>query len=195
MRGTVFAADSYETQKPRSEYRPPEVSVPPAKSHNSSYKIPRGRVTHGERIGREQVDEHDDNAILLWREFRNIYDEVTQQSSLPLYLVVREALKNLKQEIANSVSCVRKDAEGKWIITRTDKENIERLEGLTNLFSLTRFLANKTEQVKVDFERNLGLLGAFAGEVLAGGNGSRCEGSGSQEAREKVEISGVGGYD
>ena len=47
---------------------------------------------------REHVDEHDYNAILLWREFRNIYDEVTQQSSLPLYLVVREALKNLKQE-------------------------------------------------------------------------------------------------
>lgn len=42
---------------------------------------------------REHVDEHDYNAILLWREFRNIYDEVTQQSSLPLYLVVREALK------------------------------------------------------------------------------------------------------
>ncbi len=36
-------------------------------------------------------------------------------------------------------------------------------------------------------------LGVFAGEVLAGGNGSRCEGSGSQEAKEKVEISGVGG--
>ena len=89
---------------------------------------------------REQVDEHDYNAILLWREFRNIYDEVPQQSSLPLYLVVREALKNLKQEIANGVSCGRKDADGKWIVTRTDQENLDRLEELTNLFSPTRFL-------------------------------------------------------
>ena len=78
--------------------------------------------------------------ILLWREFRNIYDEVPQQSSLPLYLVVREALKNLKQEIANGVSCGRKDADGKWIVTRTDQENLDRLEELTNLFSPTRFL-------------------------------------------------------
>ncbi|MDR3815244.1 MAG: hypothetical protein Q3X76_04525 [Akkermansia sp.] len=37
------------------------------------------------REWREQVDEHDYNAILLWREFMNIYDEVPQQSSLPLY--------------------------------------------------------------------------------------------------------------
>lgn len=31
---------------------------------------------------REHVDESDYNAILLWREFRNIYDEVTLQLSL-----------------------------------------------------------------------------------------------------------------
>lgn len=107
---------------------------------------------------REHVDESDYNAILLWREFRNIYDEVTQQSSLPLYLVVREALKNLKQEIANGVSYGRKDADGNWIVTRTDEQNLDRLEELTNLFSLTRFLANKKEQVKVDFKRKFGSL-------------------------------------
>lgn len=45
-------------------------------------------------------------------------------------------------------------------------------------------------QLELDFA-HVG-LGVFAGEVLAGGNGSRCEGSGSQEAKEKVEISGVG---
>ena len=115
---------------------------------------------------REQVDEHDYNAILLWREFRNIYDEVTQQSSLPLYLVVREALKNLKQEIANGASYGRKDADGNWIVTRTDQENLDRLEELTNLFSLTRFLANKTEQVKVDFKRKFGLLAEQYREVI-----------------------------
>ena len=48
-----------------------------------------------------------------------------------------------------------------------------------------------TGQLELDFA-HVG-LGVFAGEVLAGGNGSRCEGSGSQEAKEKVEISGVGG--
>lgn len=115
---------------------------------------------------REHVDEHDYNAILLWREFRNIYDEVTQQSSLPLYLVVREALKNLKQEIANGASYGRKDADGNWIVTRTDQENLDRLEELTNLFSLTRFLANKTEQVKVDFKRKFGLLAEQYREVI-----------------------------
>lgn len=115
---------------------------------------------------REHVDEHDYNAILLWREFRNIYDEVTQQSSLPLYLVVREALKNLKQEIANGASYGRKDADGNWIVTRTDEENLDRLEELTNMFSLTRFLANKTEQVKVDFKRRFGLLAEQYREVV-----------------------------
>ncbi len=115
---------------------------------------------------REHVDEHDYNAILLWREFRNIYDEVTQQSSLPLYLVVREALKNLKQEIANGASYGRKDADGNWIVTRTDEENLDRLEELTNMFSLTRFLANKTEQVKVDFKRKFGLLAEQYREVV-----------------------------
>ena len=115
---------------------------------------------------REHVDEHDYNAILLWREFRNIYDEVTQQSSLPLYLVVREALKNLKQEIANGASYGRKDADGNWIVTRTDQENLDRLEELTNMFSLTRFLANKTEQVKVDFKRKFGLLAEQYREVI-----------------------------
>lgn len=102
----------------------------------------------------------------LWREFRNIYDEVTQQSSLPLYLVVREALKNLKQEIANGASYGRKDADGNWIVTRTDEENLDRLEELTNMFSLTRFLANKTEQVKVDFKRRFGLLAEQYREVV-----------------------------
>lgn len=115
---------------------------------------------------REHVDESDYNAILLWREFRNIYDEVTLQSSLPLYLVVREALKNLKQEIANGVSYGRKDADGNWIVTRTDEQNLDRLEELTNLFSLTRFLANKKEQVKVDFKRKFGSLAGQYREVI-----------------------------
>ena len=115
---------------------------------------------------REHVDEHDYNAILLWREFRNIYDEVTQQSSLPLYLVVREALKNLKQEIANGASYGRKDADGNWIVTRTDEQNLDRLEELTNLFSLTRYLANKKEQVKVDFKRKFGTLAEQYREVI-----------------------------
>ncbi len=35
-------------------------------------------------------------------------------------------------------------------------------------------------QLELDFAHLC--LGVFAGEVLAGGNGSRCEGSGSQEA-------------
>ena len=115
---------------------------------------------------REHVDESDYNAILLWREFRNIYDEVTQQSSLPLYLVVREALKNLKQEIADGVSYGRKDADGNWIVTRTDEQNLDRLEELTNLFSLTRYLANKKEQVKVDFKRKFGTLAEQYREVI-----------------------------
>lgn len=106
----------------------------------------------------EHVDEHDYNAIVLWREFRNIYDEVTQQTSLPLYLVVREALQTLKQEIASGAIYGRKDANGNWMVTRTDEENLDRLEELTNLFSLTRFLANKTEQIKVDFKRKFGVL-------------------------------------
>ena len=38
-------------------------------------------------------------------------------------------------------------------------------------------------------------LGIFAGEVFAGGSGSRCEGADSQQAKQNVEISGVGGYD
>lgn len=38
-------------------------------------------------------------------------------------------------------------------------------------------------------------LGIFAGEVFGGGNGSRCEGAGSQQAKQDVEISGVGDYD
>lgn len=37
-------------------------------------------------------------------------------------------------------------------------------------------------------------LGIFAGEVFGGGNGSRCEGAGSQQAKQDVEISGVGDY-
>lgn len=115
---------------------------------------------------REHVDESDYNAILLWREFRNIYDEVTQQSSLPLYLVVREALKNLKQEIADGVSYGRKDADGNWIVTYTDEQNLNRLEELTNLFSLTRYLANKKEQVKVDFKRKFGPLAGQYREVI-----------------------------
>jgi len=115
---------------------------------------------------REHADEQDYNAILLWREFRNIYDEVTQQSSLPLYLVVREALKNLKREIASGAIYGRKDANGNWMVTRTDEENLNRLEELTNLFSLTRFLANKKEQVKVDFKRKFGSLAEQYQEVI-----------------------------
>lgn len=46
-------------------------------------------------------------------------------------------------------------------------------------------------QLELDFA-HVG-LGVFAGEVFTGGNGSRCEDSGSQKAKEKVEISGVGG--
>ena len=115
---------------------------------------------------REHVDEQDYNAILLWREFRNIYDEVTQQSSLPLYLVVREALKNLKREIASGAIYGRKDANGNWMVTRTDEKNLNRLEELTNLFSLTRFLANKKEQVKVDFKRKFGSLAEQYQEVI-----------------------------
>jgi hypothetical protein len=38
-------------------------------------------------------------------------------------------------------------------------------------------------------------LSIFAGEVFAGGNGSRCEGAGSQDAKQNIEISGVGGCD
>lgn len=48
-------------------------------------------------------------------------------------------------------------------------------------------------QLELDLA-HLGLR-IFAGEVFAGGNGSRCEGAGSQEAKQNVEISGVGDYD
>lgn len=107
---------------------------------------------------REHVDESDYNAILLWREFRTIYDEVTQQSSLPLYMVVREALKNLKQELASGASYGKKDEDGNWVLTHTDEQHLRRLEELTNLFSLTRTLANKKEQVKVDFKRKFSVI-------------------------------------
>jgi hypothetical protein len=52
------------------------------------------------------------------------------------------------------------------MVTRTDEENLNRLEELTNLFSLTRFLANKKEQVKVDFKRKFGSLAGQYREVI-----------------------------
>lgn len=118
------------------------------------------------REWREHVSDTDYEAILLWREFVNIYDNVTQQSALPLFLVVREALKNLKQEIASGVSYGRKDAQGNWIVTHTDEQNLNRLEELTNLFSMNRFLAKKKEQVEVDFKRKFGTLESQYQDVI-----------------------------
>lgn len=80
---------------------------------------------------------------------------MTQQSSLPLQLVVREALKSMQQEIANGAVYGRRDAEGHWVVTPADEE---RLDELTDLFSMMRFLSNKREQVSVDFQRKFCLL-------------------------------------
>lgn len=118
------------------------------------------------RNWRQYVDDGDYDAILLWREFRKIYDEVTQQSSLPLQLVVREALKSMQQEIANGAVYGRRDAEGHWVVTPADEERLQRLDELTNLFSMMLFLSNEREQVSVDFQRKFGLLARQYQEVV-----------------------------
>lgn len=118
------------------------------------------------RNWRQYVDDGDYDAILLWREFRKIYDEVTQQSSLPLQLVVREALKSMQQEIANGAVYGHRDAEGHWVVTPADEERLKRLDELTDLFSMMRFLSNKRKQVSVDFQRKFGLLARQYREVV-----------------------------
>lgn len=106
-----------------------------------------------EKNWHDHVNESEYEAILLWREFRNIYDEVGPNSSLPLRETVILALKTLQDEIEQGGCYGRKNSDGTWDYTETDRQRLERLDKMTNLFSVRGFLANKKEQTNIDFKR------------------------------------------